>query len=211
MGRIGCRVAYGMGALIRWCYRVETWCLQAYWREQLQGSRERLSIGEGFRAYAPERITIGDDVSIGRNVTLRALTYYPWSDPAQTFDPRMEIGSGGFISHGAHLSCVERITLGPRVMIADHVYVADHDHDYRAADLPIKQQTLVKKGPLSIGADSWIGANACLTGGIAIGKHCVIGAQAVVTSDIPDFSVAVGAPARVIKQFDSDRGVWVAV
>ena len=208
---MGYQIAGRLGALIRWCYAVEAWCIQAYWRARLQGTCGRLSVGEGFRAYNPERITVGDDVAIGRNVILRALTHYPWSDPPQQFEPHLEIGPGCFISHGAHLSCVEGITLGPRVMIADHVYVADHDHDYRAVDIPIKQQALIASGPVTIGADSWIGANACITGGVRIGRHCVIGAQSVVTKDIPDFSVAVGAPARVVKQFDAARGEWVAV
>lgn len=60
-----------------------------------------------------------------------------------------------------------------------------------------------------IGEGSWIGENVCVIGA-SVGRHCVIGANAVVTKDIPDYSVAVGAPARVIKKYNFNRGAWVS-
>jgi acetyltransferase-like isoleucine patch superfamily enzyme len=62
-----------------------------------------------------------------------------------------------------------------------------------------------------IGDDCWIGANAVVTAGVTIGKHSVVAAGAVVTKDIPPYSVAVGNPCRVIKRYDIERNEWVKV
>jgi len=63
------------------------------------------------------------------------------------------------------------------------------------------------KREVKIGEGSWIGESACIIGA-RVGKNCVIGANAVVTSDIPDYSVAVGVPAVVIKQFNQQVKKW---
>lgn len=63
-------------------------------------------------------------------------------------------------------------------------------------------------GGVSIGDDTWIGTNVVIAGTIKIGKHCVIGANSVVTTDIPDYCVAVGSPCRVIKKYNKSSGLW---
>ena len=80
-------------------------------------------------------------------------------------------------------------------------------HEYKNINLPAKNQgiRIVKK--VIIGEGSWLGENVCVCGA-SIGKHCVIGANSVVTTDIPDYSVAVGSPAKVVKQFDFGEGIW---
>lgn len=65
------------------------------------------------------------------------------------------------------------------------------------------------KPTLSVGDDTWIGTNVVIAGNIHVGKHCVIGANSVVTKDIPDYSVAAGIPAKVIKRYDFDKGEWI--
>ena len=62
-----------------------------------------------------------------------------------------------------------------------------------------------------IGDGTWIGTNVVRVGNIQIGKHCVIGANSVVTKDIPDYSVAAGIPAKVIKRYDFEEEEWVRV
>lgn len=81
-----------------------------------------------------------------------------------------------------------------------NVYITDCDHEYRNIDVPVIEQGIVQKGQaVSIGDGSYIGINTVIVGNVKIGKHCVIGANSVVTKDVPDYSVAVGIPARVIK------------
>ena len=85
--------------------------------------------------------------------------------------------------------------------MSPNVYITDCDHEYRNLDIPVIDQGIVQKAQkVSIRDGSYIGINAVIVGNVKIGKHCVIGANSVVTKDVPDFCVAVGSPARVIKR-----------
>jgi acetyltransferase-like isoleucine patch superfamily enzyme len=87
------------------------------------------------------------------------------------------------------------------------VYITDQNHGYERIDVPISMQTQPEK-MVTIGEGSWIGAGSVILPGSNIGKHVAIGANSVVTGVIPDYSVAVGSPARVIKRYSQDSG-WV--
>jgi acetyltransferase-like isoleucine patch superfamily enzyme len=89
------------------------------------------------------------------------------------------------------------------------VYITDQNHDYTDISVPISQQSQPERAVV-IGDSSWIGFGSVVLPGVTIGRHVVVGANSVVTSDLPDYSVDVGVPARVIKKLDSN-GVWVAV
>lgn len=95
-------------------------------------------------------------------------------------------------------------------MIAERVYISDNLHGYENIDIPIIKQAIIQKRPIRIGEGSWLGENVCVIGA-SVGKHCVIGANSVVTHDIPDYCVAVGAPARVIKRYSFEKGEWESV
>jgi acetyltransferase-like isoleucine patch superfamily enzyme len=84
-------------------------------------------------------------------------------------------------------------------MFANGCFVADADHRFDDPDRPITWQGFISKGPTRIGDNVWCGANVVITSGVTIGERSVIGANSVVNSDIPPFSIAVGAPARVVK------------
>jgi len=73
--------------------------------------------------------------------------------------------------------------------------------------VPVCKQAVVQKKSVRIGEGSWLGINVCVLGA-NVGKHCVIGANSVVTKDIPDYCVAIGSPARIIKRFDMESGLW---
>jgi acetyltransferase-like isoleucine patch superfamily enzyme len=88
--------------------------------------------------------------------------------------------------------------------------VSGFNHGYQDGSRNSSEQPLDIR-PVIIGEESHIGANSAVLAGITIGKRCQIGAGSVVTRDIPDFSVAVGNPARVIKRFNQETGVWEKV
>jgi acetyltransferase-like isoleucine patch superfamily enzyme len=102
------------------------------------------------------------------------------------------------------------VTVGNNVILAQNIVMSGLNHGYEDIDLPIHKQP-VSTAPIFIEDDSWIGANAVVTAGVTIGKHCVIAAGAIVTKDIPPYSIAVGNPARVIKQYNKDSGKWEKV
>ena len=92
-------------------------------------------------------------------------------------------------------------------MTADRVYISDNLHGYEDINTPIKDQPIRQINPVRIGEGSWIGVGVAVMGA-TIGRHCVIGANSVVTRDIPDYSVAVGIPAKVIKRYDFQSNRW---
>ena len=102
---------------------------------------------------------------------------------------------------------MNRIDIKDNVAMADKVYITDNAHNYEDINTLMKEQEILDFGPVVIGENTWLGENSCIMGA-SIGKHCVIGVNTVVTSDIPDYSIAVGSPARVIKQYNFETKKW---
>lgn len=102
------------------------------------------------------------------------------------------------------------ITIGNNVILAQNIVISGLNHGYENIDIPPRLQK-VSVNPIHIADDVWIGANCVITAGVTIGKHSVIGAGSVVTKHIPEYAVAVGNPARVIKRYDFSLASWVKV
>ncbi len=184
-------------------------CIRHHLLSRLAEAGPNVQIGDHVRLHGPGHIRIGSGTVIGHHVTLRAMAAYAWTRPAQEFSPDLRIGKDCFISTFSHISCAQKIEIGDRVMIADHCFISDNQHGYQDVSRSIKDQPLELSGPISIGNGSWLGAGVCIAGNVSIGEHCVVGANAVVTHSLPDFSVAVGVPARIVKRFDQATGSWV--
>ncbi|TAF56948.1 MAG: acyltransferase [Sphingobacteriia bacterium] len=117
------------------------------------------------------------------------------------------IGENSLIGMGNVL--IGPISVGNNVIFAQNIVASALNHGYENPDLPIHLQA-VKTAPIVIEDDCWIAANAVITAGVTIGKHSVVGAGAVVTKSIPPYSVAVGNPAKIIKQYNSVSQKWEA-
>jgi acetyltransferase-like isoleucine patch superfamily enzyme len=102
------------------------------------------------------------------------------------------------------------VTVGSQVILAQNIVMSGLNHTYTDVNTPIRLQK-VTTAPIIIEDEVWIGANTVITAGVTIGKHSVVAGGAVVTKNIPPYSVAVGNPARVIKQYDFEKGDWVKV
>lgn len=125
------------------------------------------------------------------------------------------IGDGVEIGMYSRIGCLNYVEIGDNVFTGPHVFIADYNHEYRNIDVPIKAQgnMVVPRyefsgGGIRIGADTWIGTNSVIVGTVTVGKHCVIGANSVVTHDIPDYCVAVGSPCRVVKKNNFETNSW---
>jgi acetyltransferase-like isoleucine patch superfamily enzyme len=92
--------------------------------------------------------------------------------------------------------------MGQHCMLANGCFVSDASHRYDDPDRPVPWQGFVSKGPTRIGANCWLGAHVVVTSGVTVGERCVLGAGSVVTHDLPPFSVAAGAPARVLRSVE---------
>ena len=99
------------------------------------------------------------------------------------------------------------IKIGNNVIFAQNIVASALNHEYRDPNLPIYKQPIITK-EIIIEDDCWIAANAVITAGVTIGKHSVIAAGAVVTKDIPPYSVAVGNPAKILKQYNFELSSW---
>lgn len=121
----------------------------------------------------------------------------------------VRIGRGSEIGERCRISIANSLEIGEKVLFSPNVYITDCDHEYRNVDIPVIDQGVVQKGQkVSIGEGSYIGINAVIVGNVKIGKHCVIGANSVVTKDVPDFCVAVGGPAKILRKCNKDTGEW---
>jgi acetyltransferase-like isoleucine patch superfamily enzyme len=111
---------------------------------------------------------------------------------------RVRIGAGTFLNLGVMVAAQELVEIGDHCMLANSCFVTDSSHRYDDPERPITWQGFESKGPTRIGENCWLGANVVVTSGVSIGERCVIGANSVVTHDMEPFSIAAGAPARVI-------------
>ena len=115
------------------------------------------------------------------------------------------------IGMGAHISAAHQVMIEEHVLLGRNVFISDHAHAFENITSPISEQGINRIAPVTIGREAWLGENVVVLPGVTIGKHCVIGASSVVNRSIPDFCVAVGVPARVIKRYNAETGVWERV
>ena len=115
------------------------------------------------------------------------------------------IGDGSLIGVGNVI--IGPVKIGNNVILAQNVVISGLNHGYEDINVPPVSQEVITK-QVNIGDEVWVGANSVITAGISIGRHTVIGAGSVVTKDVPDFVVAVGNPARIIKKYNQETKLW---
>jgi len=161
-------------------------------------------IKENCRFMCPEGMDIGNKVDIFESSTFM-IPFFNLEG-----SPRIIIKDGCSLGKRLFVSATNKITIENDVVIAANVHITDHNHEYRKIGIPIKEQGVTSfTNEVVIGAGSWIANNCVIVGNVKIGRGCVIGANSVVLNDIPDYCVAVGSPAKIIKYFDKITGQWV--
>jgi acetyltransferase-like isoleucine patch superfamily enzyme len=158
---------------------------------------ERSVLETPLRIEGEGRIRIGSGVFIGRGSWLQVVD----SDEHGRVDVAITIGDGTSIVGNCVVSAACSVEIGPDVLMARGVYISDHSHRYDAVGRPVLAQGITNVRPVSIGADAWLGENVVILPGVRIGRGAVVGANAVVTRDVADYAVAVGAPATEVKRF----------
>ena len=115
---------------------------------------------------------------------------------------RIRIGGGTFLNIGVMVAALDLVEIGEHCMFANGCFISDGSHRFDDPHKPVPWQGFTTKGPTRIGDNVWCGAHAVITSGVTIGERSVIGANSVVTADVPPFSIAAGAPARVLRTID---------
>ncbi|MDA0250540.1 MAG: acetyltransferase [Actinomycetota bacterium] len=172
------------------------WYLVRYWRLLT------------FKLANPHVITrgmvfLGKDVEIHATPELAQLEIGRWvhigdKNTIRAHEGSLRLGDKVVFGRDNVINCYIDIEFGESALMADWCYVCDFDHKMDNIELPIKDQGIVKT-PVRIGPDTWIATKVTILRGTTIGRGCVLGAHAVVKGDIPDFSIAVGSPAKVVK------------
>lgn len=156
------------------------------------------SFGARSRILLPTRIANADKIAVGEGVLIGAGSWL-MVPSRETPGPVMHIHDRVRM-RGVSISAVRSVVIEEAVGIAAGVYISDHSHSFRDPDVPIRDQPISEPRPVRIGRGAWLGQNVVVLPGVTIGEQAVIGANSVVTRDIPPRTVAAGAPARVIRE-----------
>lgn len=155
--------------------------------------------GFRMRICGQDKIVVRNNVYIGSGTSLTAFC-----NDGDNERTKITIGSGCMIGADCHITAINGITIGDGLLTGKSVLISDNSHgnpsDYRQLSLPPYSRTLHSKGTITIGNNVWIGEKAAILGGVTIGDGAVIGANAVVTHDVPPYSIAAGCPAVILKQ-----------
>jgi acetyltransferase-like isoleucine patch superfamily enzyme len=164
------------------------------------------SFGKGSKLISP-MLSGSKNIFIGNNVYVRKNTWLAAEPVTGDNNCKLIIGNGTYIGNFCHFYASSRIEIGEKVLFADRVYLSDNLHTFDDTRVPIIDQPIKQISPVIIGNGAWLGENVCVIGA-TIGKNSVVGANSVVTKNIPDYCVAVGAPAKIIKRFNFDNNQW---
>ena len=165
---------------------------------QIQCARLHLSrhcfIDDFVTIYAHPRAT--GEVRLAENVHLYRWTVVELGEGSGS----LSIGANTYLQAGCTLNpFISNITIGQNCMIAARCIFMPYQHAYQETSRPMREQRLTSRGDIVLEDDVWLGAHVCVMDGVTIGQGSIVGAGAVVTKDIPPYSIAAGVPARVIR------------
>lgn len=159
-----------------------------------------------LRLVKPKYIKIGKDVTIQGLARMECIRQHE----GKPYKGEIIIHDGVSIEQCCHIIAGSTLEIEKNATVSSFVYIADCGHsfddiekDFIDQDLEIKT-TRIKEG-------AFIGIGARILPGVTIGKHSVIAANAVITRDVPDYSMAAGVPGKIIKQYDFDKKKWIKV
>ena len=179
----------------------------------------------GFEMRLPRTLTnpnlmhIGTDVKLGPNSELKCQTSYPggWmrhpegEHVQQRFEPSLTIGDRVTASGALQVLAFDSVVIEDDVMFANNVFVADGTHAFASTAVPFKFQGVSRPAAVRIRRGSWIGQNVVVLPGVTIGELAIVGANSVVTRDVPAMTIAAGAPARVVRRWSAETSDWQRV
>lgn len=166
--------------------------------------------GEGVVLGWPSDISLDRGfISIGDYTNIRGYNRISnYLNSGYNGDIEIRIGKNCSIMSNFSILNASKVTIGDNVLIASHVLISSENHTTDPeSELEYKDQPL-QTSPVSIGDGCWIGEKVCILPGVTIGKKCVIGAGSIVTKDVPDYCMAVGNPAKIIKRYNFSSHSW---
>lgn len=173
-----------------------------YYKKRLANIGKNSQIGQNFSIINPNGISIGDNFSGGCDIAL-------WSWNAVNIkgdDCKLIIKNNVSITDRCIISAANRIEIGNGCLLGRDTFITDNSHGENISinelNISPHERNIFSKGPVIIGDNVWTGKNVCIMPNVKIGNGAIIGANSVVTHNIPPYSVAVGSPAKVIKTIE---------
>lgn len=171
------------------------------------------AVGNGVWIRRSARIAGGKFMRIDDNATVMGHCWIQvpgWETRPDGPEPVILIGSGTELGEYCTISAVNHVHIQRNVLFGPRVWITDHNHVYSDIDRPIIAQGWTTGGSVDIEEGCWIGTGAVIIGdqGLRIGRNSVVGANSVVTSDVPPHCVVAGIPARIVKRHDPASGTW---
>jgi lipopolysaccharide O-acetyltransferase len=166
------------------------------------------AFGPGSEIGSPVMVTGHESIRIGARVAIWGYGRLEAFETGRGTE-RIVIGDGTKIQPHVHIAAARSVRIGAEVLMASHVYITDHDHDYSDPASPVVSNNRLVVDPVTIEDRVWLGERVMVLKGVTIGESSIVGAGSIVTKDVPPFSIAVGAPARIISRYDEAQGRWV--
>lgn len=157
------------------------------------------SFGEHSVLQPPIRLSREHRIAIGRRVFVGSGSWLQVLEDGT--EVALEVGDGTSIAGNCVLSAARSVRLGRQVLLARNVYISDHIHAYSDTARAVLEQGVEQIREVVIDDGAWLGQNVVVCPGVRIGRGAVIGANSVVLDNVPDYSLAVGAPAHVVREF----------
>ena len=176
------------------------------------GKSQYASFGSESRIYKPLiHDKYRNHVSIGKNTIIGKYSRIQCYPDDNMVIGRLKIGDGCRIGNRCSFLCGGDITIGNGVLMASDILISSENHSINPESPLLYMSQPLQCKSIEIKDGCWIGEKVCILPGVSIGTKAVIGAGSIVTKNIPDFSIAVGNPARVIKTYDFEKHVWINV
>lgn len=157
-------------------------------------------VGTGYEFINPQNITIGNNFKAYNNIKLQTWPVY--HNKGTGYNSHLIIGDNVSCMNNVQISCLHNVVIGDGTLIGDNVFITDNYHGNPKSLLDRQKRPLERdlylKGDVIIDENVWIGRNACIMGNVHIHKGAIIGANSVVTHDVPENVTVAGAPAKII-------------
>lgn len=185
--------------------------IKNYLCNYLKWKRKFGNFGKGSRLVKPYLLSGTKNIFIYSNTFIRdnsrIETVTTWHNN-QILNPCIEIGSNTSFEQNLHLICGNSVKIGSNCVFSANVFISDLNHDYKDINQSVMLQSLLLKD-VEINDGCFVGYGTCILPGVHLGRHCVVGANAVVTKSFPDYCVIAGNPAICIKRYSITSNCWI--
>lgn len=171
---------------------------------KLKSTGKHLMIGKNVKVLHPDRVSFDDNCDIGEGTIFAPLC----NSGGRQFPSEIKVGKNVHFGTQDRIASMNSVVIEDDVLFAAFVHVTDHSHEYRKVGLPVRKQSVYTKGPVVIKKGAWLAFGCHVLSGVTVGEFSVVAANAVVTRNVPPYSVVAGNPASVVSKYNFVTKQW---